>query len=407
MDLNIKTNLFNKTRQRSIKIIENLSPEDMNIQSMEDASPIKWHLAHTTWFFEHFVVSKFKKNFKPFNEKYNYLFNSYYVQSGPRYKRSQRSLISKPEINEVLEFRKKVDNEVNELISTSNSIAEIIELGCHHEMQHQELMLTDLLHGLSFNPLLPVYNPKKFVVDNVNKEQKWIEFEGGIQKVGANGNGFSFDCEKPRHETLVHPFKISNKLVTNGEWIEFIDDNGYSKAPMWLMDGFTICQNEKWIAPLYWWKEGKEWFQYTLNGPTKVDTNAPVCHISFYEADAFARWKNKRLPTEFEWEVASSKNILGNFLEKEKFVPESINCKENISQMWGDVWEWTSSSFLPYPGFKTTEGSLGEYNGKFMSNQIVLKGGSCVTPEAQIRNSYRNFFYPHQRWQMSGLRLAE
>ena len=176
---------------------------------------------------------------------------------------------------------------------------------------------------------------------------------------------------------------------------------------MWLMDGFTICQNEKWIAPLYWWKEDKEWFQYTLNGPTKVDINAPVCHISFYEADAFARWKNKRLPTEFEWDVSSSKNIFGNFLEKEKFVPESINSKENISQMWGDVWEWTSSSFLPYPGFKTTKGSLGEYNGKFMSNQIVLKGGSCITPEDQVRNSYRNFFYPHQRWQMSGLRLAE
>ena len=407
MDLNTNTDLFNKTRQRSLKIIENLSPEDMNIQSMEDASPIKWHLAHTTWFFEHFVVSKFKKNFKPFNEKYNFLFNSYYVQSGPRYKRSQRSLITKPEINEVLEFRKKVDNEVNELISTSNSVAEIIELGCHHEMQHQELMLTDLLHGLSFNPLLPVYNQKNTNVNNVNKEQKWIEFEGGIQKVGADENVFSFDCEKPRHETLVHPFKISNKLVTNGEWIEFIDDDGYSKAPMWLMDGFTICQNEKWIAPLYWWKEDKEWFQYTLNGPTKVDINAPVCHISFYEADAFARWKNKRLPTEFEWEVSSSNNILGNFLEKEKFVPESINSKENISQMWGDVWEWTSSSFLPYPGFKTVEGSLGEYNGKFMSNQIVLKGGSCVTPEDQVRNSYRNFFYPHQRWQMSGLRLAE
>ena len=407
MDLNTNTDLFNKTRQRSLKIIENLSPEDMNIQSMEDASPIKWHLAHTTWFFEHFVVSKFKKNFKPFNEKYNFLFNSYYVQSGPRYKRSQRSLITKPEINEVLEFRKKVDNEVNELISTSNSVAEIIELGCHHEMQHQELMLTDLLHGLSFNPLLPAYNQKNIKVNNVNKEQKWIEFEGGIQKVGADENVFSFDCEKPRHETLVHPFKISNKLVTNGEWIEFIDDDGYSKAPMWLMDGFTICQNEKWIAPLYWWKEDKEWFQYTLNGPTKVDINAPVCHISFYEADAFARWKNKRLPTEFEWEVSSSNNILGNFLEKEKFVPESINSKENISQMWGDVWEWTSSSFLPYPGFKTVEGSLGEYNGKFMSNQIVLKGGSCVTPEDQVRNSYRNFFYPHQRWQMSGLRLAE
>ena len=407
MNLNTKKELFTKTRNRSLEIIKNLSPEDMNIQSMEDASPIKWHLAHTTWFFEHFVVSKYKKNFKPFNDKYNYLFNSYYVQSGPRYKRSNRSLITKPEIKEVLEFRKKVDYEINELIFESNSVSEIVELGCHHEMQHQELMLTDLLHGLSFNPLLPKYNQKYYKGENVIIDQKWIEFETGIRNVGANGSGFSFDCEKPQHETLVHPFKLSNKLVTNGEWIEFINDKGYSKAPLWLMDGFTICQNENWIAPLYWWKDNNEWYQYTLNGPIKIDLNAPVCHISFYEADAFARWKNKRLPTEFEWEVSCTKNILGNFLEKKKFVPESVISKDNISQMWGDVWEWTSSSFLPYPGFKTTKGSLGEYNGKFMSNQIVLKGGSCVTPADQVRKSYRNFFYPHQRWQMSGLRLAE
>mgnify|MGYP001286719596 CR=1 FL=1 len=407
MNLNKKTGLFNETRQRSIKIIENLSPEDMNIQSMEDASPLKWHLAHTTWFFEHFVVSNFKKNFKPFNEKYNYLFNSYYVQSGPRYKRSQRSLISKPNIDEVLEFRKKVDIEINDLINSNNSVAKIVELGCHHEMQHQELMLTDLLHGLSFNPLLPVYNKQSLETENTIKEQKWVDFEGGIKKIGALEKKFSFDCEKPRHDTLIHPFRLSNKLVTNGEWIEFINDNGYSKAPLWMIDGFTICQNEKWIAPLYWWNENEEWFHYTLNGPKKIDLNAPVNHISFYEADAYARWKSKRLPTEFEWEISSSSNISGNFLEKEKFVPESVNTNENISQMWGDVWEWTSSSFLPYPGFKIKEGPLGEYNGKFMSNQIVLKGGSCFTPENQIRKSYRNFFYPHQRWQMSGLRLAE
>jgi len=397
--------LFEKTRLRSLKISENLSNEDMCLQSMEDASPIKWHLAHTSWFFEEFVIKKVKSDFKSPDPRFNYLFNSYYVQAGPRYQRSQRGLISKPDVKEVLTYRKMIDEMVIDLMEKQNAPFEMIELGCHHEMQHQELMLTDLLHALSFNPLRPKYiENKKNKNDQV--DTRWVDFEGGVKNVGHDGQSFSYDCEQPQHQTMIHPFKISSQLVTNGEWKEFIEANGYQDPTLWLMDGFAQCEKGNWQAPLYWWKEDNEWYQYTLQGVQLVDDHAPVHHISFYEADAFARWRGKRLPTEFEWETASDDVKDGNFLESENYLPQSQKSEQPMNQCWGHVWEWTASSFSPYPGFKTEPGAVGEYNGKFMINQMVLKGGSCLTPQDQIRKTYRNFFYPHQRWQMSGLRLA-
>ena len=407
MNNNDIQNLFEKTRNQSIKIVENLSPEDMNIQSMEDASPIKWHLAHTTWFFEKFVLSKIKSNYKYFNEDYNYLFNSYYVKAGPRYTRSLRNIISRPGIKEVLEYRQTINHRITELCQSSNSNLHMIEVGCHHEMQHQELMLTDLQHGLSFNPTGPKYDPTKKDIASENIKQKWVGFEKAIKSVGTDDENFSFDCERPKHEVLILPFEISNKLVTNGEWIEFIDNDGYNKSEYWLSDGFSKCQQENWQSPLYWKKKEGKWFHFTLNGNKEINLNAPVSNISYFEADAFARWNNKRLPTEFEWEVASNDNIQGNFLENKIYQPYAKKNGADLNQHWGHVWEWTSSNFSPYPGFKYHNDDISEYNGKFMVNQMVLKGGSCLTPKDQMRKSYRNFFYPHQRWQMSGLRLAK
>ena len=401
------SNLFKKTRDRSDDLIKSLSAEDMNLQSMEDASPIKWNLAHTTWFFEKFVLSKINPNYEFFNETYNYLFNSYYVKAGPRYARSLRNIISRPGIEEVLEYRKSIDLRIVDLCQSSNSQLDMIEVGCHHEMQHQELMLMDLQHGLSFNPLEPKYDSTIKEIKNEKIRQEWIGHEKDIKSVGTNEESFSFDCERPQHEVLILPFEISNKLVTNGEWIEFIENDGYAKSEYWLSDGFLICEKENWQSPLYWKKEENKWYQFTLNGNKEINTDAPVSNISYYEADAFARWSNKRIPTEFEWEVASNNNIHGNFLEDKVYQPYSKKNGSDLNQNWGHVWEWTSSNFAPYPGFKYHNEDISEYNGKFMINQMVLKGGSCFTPKDQMRKSYRNFFYPHQRWQMSGLRLAK
>jgi|TARA_A200000113_G_scaffold168997_1_gene153903 ergothioneine biosynthesis protein EgtB len=405
MDNKVIKKLFEDTRQRSLELIKNLRPEDTCIQSMEDASPIKWHLAHTSWFFEEFVIKKVKSNFKSPDPRFSYLFNSYYVQAGPRFTRSQRGLISKPDLTEVLNYRKLVNEILIELIEDQNTPLDIIELGCHHEMQHQELMLTDLLHAFSFNPLRPKYIEKQMTA-NEKINETWHDYIGGMKKVGNQGHTFCYDCEQPEHQVWIQPFQISNQLVTNGDWIEFINAGGYQNPNLWLMDGFAECEKQKWNAPLYWWKEDKTWYHYSLHGVKQVEELAPVHHISFYEADAYAKWKGKRLPTEFEWEVVSNEIQSENFLEHQNYLPFSKDNQKNMNQMWGHVWEWTASSFSPYPGFKTEPGAVGEYNGKFMINQMVLKGGSCLTPQDQIRKTYRNFFYPHQRWQMSGLRLA-
>lgn len=397
--------LFRETRQRSLAIIEGLEPEDMTVQSMEDASPTKWHLAHTSWFFEEFVLRKADPDYASPDERFAFLFNSYYVQAGPRFSRAQRGLVTRPTVADVIAYRAHVDEAVEALIGRSDELADVIELGCHHEMQHQELMLTDLLHVLSHNPLRPAYRkPEPLAVEEA-APLSWHRFEGGTVRIGHEGDRFAYDCEGPRHDALVHPFELASRPVTNAEWIAFIEDGGYRNATHWLMDGFGTVEREGWNAPAYWWQEDGEWMSFSLRGAQPVDRDAPVSHVSFYEADAYARWAGARLPSEFEWELAAGNVTDGNFYEKGRFRPR-LASGDGIAQLWGDVWEWTASPFRPYPRFKTLDGPVGEYNGKFMCNQFVLKGGSAFTPFTQIRPSYRNFFFPHQRWQMTGLRLA-
>jgi ergothioneine biosynthesis protein EgtB len=404
--------LFGRTRDTTARLVEGLPAEDLVVQSMEDASPAKWHLAHTTWFFEEFVLRPFAQGYGSPDNRFSYLFNSYYVQAGPRFARPRRGLITRPTVREVLDYRSGVEEEVGALLARAGLQPEAlqrIELGCHHEMQHQELMLTDLLHAFAFNPLDPAYRPPEpLAVGAGAPEQRWLAFEGSIAAIGHDGDGFAFDCEGPRHEVLLRPFRLASRPVTNGEWREFIDDRGYENATLWLSDGWATVQREGWQAPLYWRLEDGAWWSMTLRGAQHVDADAPVTHVSYYEADAFARWAGKRLPSEAEWEIASAAlPIRGNFLESGHLRPRPATPGDAPTQAYGDVWEWTASPFGPYPGFKAAAGAVGEYNGKFMCSQFVLRGGSCVTPAAQMRATYRNFFYPHQRWQFTGLRLAE
>ncbi|GLQ35192.1 ergothioneine biosynthesis protein EgtB [Amylibacter marinus] len=398
--------LFTRTRQRSMDLTAPLNPEDMMLQSMSDASPVKWHLAHTTWFFEEFILRKRLSDYQSPDDRFAFLFNSYYVQAGPRHARDKRGLISRPDIGAVQDYRAYVGDAISALLAQERDdhqqISDLVELGCHHEMQHQELLVTDLLHGLSYNPLMPAYRTPEPTPISPAPDLQFIPQEGGLQKIGYAGNGFSYDCEGPRHKTYVAPYKIANRPVTNGEWIAFIEDGGYGSAPLWLMDGFACAQREDWAHPLYWWKQDDAWWTYTLRGAQPVNLDAPVVHVSYYEAEAFARWAGARLPTEAEHELAFGQSpIEGNFLD------DGPLCPTAGPGLWGDVWEWTASPFTPYPGFRPPEGAIGEYNGKFMVNQFVLRGGSCATPKEQMRASYRTFFYPHQRWQMLGLRLAK
>jgi len=405
------TAFFKQIRARSLTLTEGLTPEDMVLQSMEDASPVKWHLAHTSWFFEQFILREHVADYVSPDDRFAFLFNSYYVKMGPRHTRSQRGMISQPDVDAVLVYRAHVDAAMLALLGKNGADAALVEylttLGCHHEMQHQELLITDLLHALSHNPLLPVYRepipgPKPSV-----PVTKWIGHPGGLMEIGHDGVAFAYDCEAPRHKTYLYPFRLASRLVTNRDWISFMAAGGYSAPEYWLSDGWATCAREGWDAPLYWWQQDEHWWSYSLQGPQPVDLDAPVVHVSYYEADAFARWSGKRLPTEAEWEVvAQDYPVKGNFLENGAFRPTAPDCPED-TQMWGDVWEWTQSPFTPYPGFKAPEGAVGEYNGKFMCNQFVLRGGSCATPIAQMRPSYRTFFYPHHRWQMLGLRLAD
>jgi ergothioneine biosynthesis protein EgtB len=405
---------YKQVRRLTEKLCEPLEIEDYVIQSMPDVSPTKWHLAHTSWFFEAFLLKKVNPNYKPLNELYNYLFNSYYVQIGERYLRQERGMLSRPTVKEVYEFRKFIDEQMfsffeNSDEKTFNEVAVIIEIGLNHEQQHQELMLTDVKHVLSQNPLNPVYSNKS-IDDRINvKPINWVSFEEGIVEIGHNGEGFFYDNEMPRHKVFLQSFDIADRLVTNGEYINFIEDDGYSKTELWLSDGASTVERENWKAPLYWEKINGEWWNFTLNGFRKVNASEPVCHVSLYEADAFARWADARLATESEWEHANSEiEIEGNFVDDENFHPISLKGEnQKIKQMFGDVWEWTRSDYSPYPGYKIPPGAIGEYNGKFMSGQNVLRGGSCATSKNHIRNTYRNFFYPHSRWQFSGIRLAK
>ena len=397
--------LFDRTRARTTQLMSPLLPEDMMLQSMEDASPAKWHLAHATWFFEEFILKPYLPGYASPDDRFAFLFNSYYVTAGPRHARDRRGLVSRPDNADVRAYRDHVDEAMAELIALERDntpeILDLIELGCHHEMQHQELLVTDLLHGLSFNPLLPVYRDPEPMPVTVEVPLTWSRHDGGVIEIGHDGNGFAYDCEGPRHKVYVYPFAIADRAVTNRDWIAFMDAGGYSDPRHWLMEGFAVASKEGWKHPLYWWQQDDEWWTFTLRGPQPVALDAPVVHVSYYEANAFARWAGARLPTETEHEHAfAQRPIRGNFLDEGALRPMPG------TGVWGDVWEWTASPFTPYPGFKAPEGTLGEYNGKFMVNQMVMRGGSCATAQEQMRASYRNFFYPHQRWQMMGLRLA-
>ncbi|MGR3755701.1 MAG: ergothioneine biosynthesis protein EgtB [Tranquillimonas sp.] len=397
--------LFSGVRERTEALAAPLSPEDMMLQSMEDASPAKWHLAHTSWFFEEFILKTRLPDYSSPDDRFAFLFNSYYVQAGPRHARDKRGLISRPGVQAVLDYRAHVTEAMQRLLGSGRDDQDEVEaltvLGCHHEMQHQELLVTDLLHGLSYNPLLPTYRDPQPMPVTQEVPLTFTRHDGGLVEIGHEGDGFAYDCEGPRHRRWLNAYEMADRPVTNRDWIAFMEDGGYRTAPLWLMDGWAACQRNGWDAPLYWWRQDDAWWTFTLRGAQPVNLDAPVVHVSYYEADAFARWAGARLPDEAEWEVAFRDRPLdGNFLESGQLRPLLGG------NPWGDVWEWTQSPFTPYPGFRPPEGAIGEYNGKFMVNQFVLRGGSCATPAAQMRPSYRTFFYPHQRWQMLGLRLA-
>jgi ergothioneine biosynthesis protein EgtB len=402
------------TRRLSHELAAPLGAEDMTVQAMEDASPTKWHLAHVTWFFETFILAKHLPGYRLFDPSFNYCFNSYYESQGPRQPRPRRGVLTRPSSERVMAYRAHVDESLAELcargVEPDSEVARLIEVGINHEQQHQELLLTDILALFAVNPLRPAYRPRRPRAARAEPEAlRWIDYAGGIRKVGHDGDGFAWDNEAPRHDVLIHPFRLADRLVTNGEWLEFMEDGGYRTASLWLADGWTTINREGWTSPLYWEQRDGQWLVMSLEGLQPVERAAPVAHVSYYEADAFARWAGKRLPTEFEWEVAAEGlPITGNSLATRALRPVSAEpaADGKPRQMFGDVWEWTQSAYLPYPGYRPHPGALGEYNGKFMVSQQVLRGGSCATPPGHTRATYRNFFYPHQRWQFMGLRLA-
>lgn len=402
---------FLRVRQESETICQFLELEDYGMQTIADVSPPKWHLAHVSWFFETFLLIPFLKNYREYNQQFAHLFNSYYETVGTFHPRPERGLLARPTVKEVYQYRAWVDEAMQTLLADEShrDYAEIIKrtiLGLHHEQQHQELLYTDIKHIFAYSPLRPVYRACDYPVVDALAEYQWLSIEECIHKPGHTGIGFGYDNEFPRHKTYLNNARLANRLVTNGEYIEFINDGAYQQASLWLSDGWKTVRQQNWQSPLYWQKQDDEWWYMTLSGFKPVDLNAPVCHVSLYEADAFARWAGKRLPTEFEWEsIAATQAITGNLRDEQYHQP--VVLFGGHQQFYGDVWEWTQSTYSPYPGYKTPPGAIGEYNGKFMSNQFVLRGGSCVTPTEHIRASYRNFFYPGDRWQFSGFRLAE
>jgi ergothioneine biosynthesis protein EgtB len=400
------------TRQCSLSLARPLSDEDQVVQAMDDASPAKWHMAHTTWFFEAFLLTQFDDSYKLFNEDFFYCFNSYYEGKGKRHPRPNRGLLTRPGADEVRAYRAHVDEALERLFEqgrVNKTVLDIIELGINHEQQHQELLLTDILCLFASQPLKPAYKQVAISAADKSHAPGFIAFDGGIVEAGHEGKGFSYDNEGPRHEALLRPFRLADRCVTKGEWLEFMADGGYERYEHWLADGWNTVQSEGWRAPHYWERQEGQWRQMTLSGIRPIDPAAPVAHVSYYEADAFARWAGKRLPTEFEWEHASQGlSEKGQTLGCDALRPSPTGKPDgSLQQMFGDVWEWTQSHYSPYPGYLPPKGAVGEYNGKFMSGQFVLKGASCVTPDGHSRATYRNFFYPHQRWQFNGLRLAE
>lgn len=412
------TERFAEIREVSMRLVQPLEKEDFIIQSHPDVSPAKWHIAHTTWFFERMILKEFKSGYQEFNPTFDFLFNSYYNSIGPYQPRHQRGVLSRPTVDEVIAYRNYVDRQIHELFSESQSsetkkeLVKLIDMGLQHEQQHQELILMDVKYNFFVNPLFPVYLKTEEFPGSKRSEPAFVEFEGGLIEIGHNGEGFSFDNERPRHKVWLEPFQLATEPVINGEYLEFIKAGGYEKPEYWLSDGWNVVKENNWKAPLYWLKnEEDEWGIFTLSGVKNLDPSEPVSHVSFYESDAFSRWKGKRLPTEAEWEHASQgMPIRGNFTEQGGYhpVPLSEESPEApLAKIFGDVWEWTSSAYSSYPGSKPLEGALGEYNAKFMSNQMILRGGSCATPATHIRETYRNFFPPDKRWQFSGFRLAD
>ncbi len=398
-----------KTREHSRRIAAPLSSEDQVVQAMDDASPAKWHLAHTTWFFEELVLKAFDGDYRPYDERFAYCFNSYYESLGPRHPRARRGLLTRPSADEVAGYRAHVDEAMARLFQRGlpDEAARLVEIGIHHEQQHQELMLTDLLALFATNPLRPAYREEAASQGTKARDFAWVAFPGGVYEIGHAGEGFAYDNEGPRHAVLLRDFRLADRPVTNAEWLDFMADGGYRRPELWLADGWAAVQREGWEAPGYWERGSEGWSQMTLNGLLPVDPARPVCHISHYEADAFARWAGARLPTEFEWEAAARSMPFHTQTFDFDALRPRITPGDGLREMFGGVWEWTQSAYLPYPGYKPVPGPLGEYNGKFMSNQMVLRGGSCVTPNGHIRITYRNFFYSHQRWQFMGLRLAQ
>jgi len=410
-NLNIEER-FKNVRSLTEYLVKDLIIDDMNIQTESFVSPTKWHLAHTTWFLENFILEKFIKKFKPYNKTFNYLFNSYYNSLGDQFPRDRRGFLSRPSVEEVLDYRSNVEGKIFDILNSKScrnkkKLLKLVDVGINHEQQHQELILMDILNVYFQNPLKPKYSNNSSLNIVGNQKILWFDHQESEEiRFGSENDDFCFDNELPINSKTLPPFSIRKNLINNYEWKSFMDDKGYERADLWLSDGYDFIKKNSITKPLYWIDKNH---MFTLNGLKKINDLDPVCHISFYEADAFARWSKKRLPTEFELEsLLKKKKIKGNFLEDKKFEPTyNENKTELVNQIYGDVWEWTSSNYSPYAGFEKWKGSIGEYNGKFMCNQFVLKGGSCVTPISHIRASYRNFYYPSDRWQFSGLRLVK
>ena len=406
---------YNEVRAWSEAICAPLVPEDYVIQSMPDCSPAKWHLAHTSWFFETFVLKTASPGYQSPHPQYNFLFNSYYNAVGKRHARPKRGLLSRPTVADTYEYRAYIAAQMRGLLTNlptalRETLLPIITLGFHHEQQHQELMVTDLKNMLADNPLRPAYLPAPPTVSEEPAPLEWISFDGGLREIGFAGDGFAFDNEGPRHTVYAPPFALASRLVTNGEYLAFMADGGYARPEFWLSSGWNTVQSQEWDAPLYWEQsEDGHWEIMTLSGLRPVALNEPVCHVSYFEADAYAQWAGGRLPTEFEWETAAATvPITGNFAECSRFHPTPADPNtQGLTQMYGDVWQWTRSAYLGYPGYVPAPGALGEYNGKFMCGQFVLRGASCATPRTHARPTYRNFFPPDARWQFTGLRLAK
>ena len=390
-------------RRFSERLCQPLEPEDYVVQSMPDASPVKWHLAHTSWFFETFVLDAALPDYTPADPLFRVLFNSYYETVGPQFTRAERGLLTRPTVAQVYAYRERIDQAVQTLFQTGawQSVADRIELGLQHEQQHQELILTDLQHAFSKNPLYPVYKPRPLGAAAAASELKFTASPGGLVEIGKAGQGFAFDNERPRHRVFLEPYQLATRLVTAGEYLEFMRDGGYQRPELWLSEGFACIQKERWTAPGYWFERDGEYCRYSLHGAAPIERDAPVCHVSFYEADAFARWAGARLPSEAEWELAhAAEPVSGQFAEDGLLVPRETGSG------FGSTWVWTASPYVAYPGFVAEAGALGEYNGKFMCNQLVLRGGSCFSPRSHLRATYRNFFPAGARWQVSGIRLA-